>query len=102
MVQAPWFALPGAATLLYQPDFMGVLLVFILCMLALPALIRGIPHFGPLALLPSLVLYAAVPLRGRHLPGLGGLRWSSTRSPGRSSSHSAPGSAALAAGAWPT
>jgi hypothetical protein len=72
LIAEPWFALPGAATLLYQPAFMGILPVFILCMLFLPALMRGMDRFGPVALLPSLALYAAVQFWGWHLPGLGG------------------------------
>ena len=72
LIAEPWLALPGAATLLYQPEYMGILPVFILCMLALPLLVAGMERVGPLALLPSLGLYAAVQAWGWHLPGLGG------------------------------
>jgi hypothetical protein len=72
LLTAPWFALPGAATLLYQPEYMGILPVFIWCMLILPVLIRGMDRLGAWALLPSVLLYAAVQLWGWHLPGLGG------------------------------
>ncbi|WP_256336776.1 OpgC domain-containing protein [Belnapia rosea] len=68
----PWLALPGAAILLYQPQYMGVLPVFILCMLTLPLLIRGMERVGAWALLPPLALYGAVQAWGWHLPGLGG------------------------------
>jgi hypothetical protein len=72
LLQEPWFALPGAATLLYQPAFMGILPIFILSMLTLPVLVHLMERIGPFALLPSLALYAAVQLWGWHLPGLGG------------------------------
>jgi hypothetical protein len=72
LIHQPWFALPGVATLLYQPDFMGILPVFILCMLCLPPLVAGMERIGPLALLPSLALYTAVQLWGWRLPSLGG------------------------------
>ena len=51
---------------------MGILPVFILCMLALPLLVYGMERFGRLALVPSLVLYAAVQVWGWRLSGLGG------------------------------
>jgi hypothetical protein len=72
LLTEPWFALPAAATLLYQPAYMGILPVFIWCMLALPLLIRGMDRFGAWALLPPAALYAAVQAWGWHLPGLGG------------------------------
>ncbi|SDC31389.1 OpgC domain-containing protein [Belnapia rosea] len=68
----PWLALPAAAILLYQPQYMGILPVFILCMLALALLIRGMERVGAWALLPPLALYGAVQAWGWHLPGLGG------------------------------
>ncbi|MDN3564237.1 OpgC domain-containing protein [Paeniroseomonas aquatica] len=72
LLTEPWLALPAAATLLYQPAYMGILPVFIWCMLALPLLIRGMDRLGAWAMLPAAALYAAVQLRGWHLPGLGG------------------------------
>ena len=72
LLREPWFALPAAATLLYQPQYMGILPVFLWCMLLLPALVWGMDRFGARALLPAAALYAAVQLWGWHLPGLGG------------------------------
>ena len=72
MLDAPWFALPGAAALLYQPHFMGILPLFLVCMLGLPLAMYGFERRGALALAPALMLYAAVQLWGWHLPALGG------------------------------
>ena len=72
LLREPWFALPAAAALLYQPLYMGILPVFLWCMLLLPALLWGFTRAGAWALLPPAALYAGVQLWGWHLPGLGG------------------------------
>lgn len=72
LLAEPWLALPAAATLLYQPEFMGILPVFIGCMLALPLLMPAMRRLGAWAMLPPAMLYAAVQLWGWRLPGLGG------------------------------
>jgi hypothetical protein len=72
LIEAPWYALPGAASLLYQPGFMGILPVFLWCMMLLPLAMWGFARIGAWALLPFAALYAAVQLWGWHLPGLGG------------------------------
>jgi hypothetical protein len=72
LLQAPWFALPGAATLLWQPTEMGILPVFLWSMLLLPGFLWLVDRAGAWALLPSVALYAAVQAWGWHLPGLGG------------------------------
>lgn len=72
LLEAPWFALPGAATLLWQPEGMGILPVFLWSMLLLPGFLWLVERVGAWALLPSLALYAAVQAWGWHLPGLGG------------------------------
>lgn len=72
LLEAPWFALPGAATLLWQPKEMGILPVFLWSMLLLPGFLWLVERVGAWALLPSLALYAAVQAWGWHLPGLGG------------------------------
>jgi len=72
LLDQPWFALPGAATLLWQPEFMGILPVFLWCMAILPAAIWAMERVGAWALAPAFALYAGVQLWGWHLPGLGG------------------------------
>ncbi len=72
LLDAPWFALPGAATLLWQPLEMGILPVFLWSMLLLPGFLWLVGRIGAWALAPSLLLYAAVQEWGWHLPGLGG------------------------------
>lgn len=53
-------ALWGAATLLYLPNYIDVLPVFILAMLALPGFLWLAARIGAWALLPSAVLWAGV------------------------------------------
>ncbi|WP_158292184.1 OpgC family protein [Paracraurococcus ruber] len=73
LLDAPWFALPGAATMLWQPTEMGILPVFVWSMLLLPGFLWLADRIGAWALAPSLALYLAVHLWGWELPGLGGL-----------------------------
>lgn len=72
LLREPWLALPAAAGLVYQPDFMGILPLFLACMALLPAFVWGMRRFGAWALLPPAILYATV--QATHLipPGLGG------------------------------
>jgi hypothetical protein len=56
----PLTALWGAATLLYLPNYIDVLPVFILAILALPGLLWLVARWGAWALLPSLLLWAGV------------------------------------------
>ena len=72
LVQMPALAVPGAATLLYQPDQMGILPVFVWCMLALPGFLWLADRIGAWALLPSALLHGAVQLGWVRTPGLGG------------------------------
>lgn len=72
LAREPWYALPAAAALLYQPAYMGILPVFIFSMLTLPLFWFGVQRVGAWALAPSAALYAAVHLWGWHIPGLGG------------------------------
>ena len=62
LLTAPWLAVPAAAAMLYQPDFMGILPVFVWCMLLLPGFLWLVGRLGVLALLPFLALYAVVQL----------------------------------------
>jgi hypothetical protein len=74
LAREPWFAVPGAALGLYQPEFMGVLPIFIWCMLALPVFLFLLERVGTPALLLPWGLYAATQIFGLMPPGLGG-RW---------------------------
>jgi len=58
----PLTALWGAATLLYLPNYIDVLPVFILAMLALPGFLWLAARWGAWALVPSAVLWAGVQL----------------------------------------
>jgi hypothetical protein len=62
LAERPWFAVPGALATLYQPDFMGILPVFVWCMLLLPGFLWLTDRIGAWALLPPVALYAAVQL----------------------------------------
>jgi hypothetical protein len=71
LAEAPWFALPAAATMLYQPDFMGILPVFVWCMLLLPSFMWLAARWGGWALAPSLLLWGAVQFGWLATPALG-------------------------------
>ncbi len=60
LAEAPWFAIPAAAATLYQPDFMGILPVFIWGMLLLPPFLWLADRHGAWALLPPAAAYLAV------------------------------------------
>lgn len=72
LLEAPWFALPAAGSLLWQPTEMGILPIFLWSMLLLPGFLWLADRIGPWALLPSVALYAAVQVWGWEIPGLGG------------------------------
>jgi len=74
LASEPWFAVPGAMLGLYQPEFMGVLPIFIWCMLTLPAFLWLLEKVGARALLLPWGLYAATQIFGLMPPGLGN-RW---------------------------
>ena len=58
LIHDPLHAIPAALTLLYQPAFMGILPVFIWCMLMLPAFAALEARFGDWALAAPIALYA--------------------------------------------
>jgi hypothetical protein len=66
----PVQALPGILSMLYQPELMGILPVFIWCMLLLPGFMAMEAAWGAWALAPSVAIYAAVWLLGLHAPSL--------------------------------
>jgi hypothetical protein len=72
LLEAPWLALPAAASLFWQPEQMGILPVFLWCMALLPGFLWLAGRAGAWALLPCFVLYGSVQAWGWHLPGLHG------------------------------
>ncbi|WP_424813880.1 OpgC family protein [Roseococcus sp. YIM B11640] len=72
LVDMPWAALPAAAAMLYQPDFMGILPVFVVGMLLLGPFMLLQQRIGAWALAPSFLLYVAANLGWVATPALGG------------------------------
>lgn len=70
--EAPLRAAFGFLLMLYQPEFTGILPVFVWCMLLLPLFAALAARIGAWALLPSVMLWLGVQLFGWNLPGLGG------------------------------
>lgn len=70
--QTPWFAIPAGAIALYQPEFTGILPLFVACMLMLPGFMWLAARWGAWALVPSFGLWLAVQLGWLWTPGLGG------------------------------
>jgi hypothetical protein len=66
----PVDALPGVLTMLYQPQLMGILPVFVWCMLLLPGFIVLVDWWGTWALAPPVLVYGAVWAFGLHAPSL--------------------------------
>ena len=57
LIQDPLRAIPAALTMLYQPQFMGILPVFVWCMLLLPGFAALQARFGDAALIGPVGLY---------------------------------------------
>lgn len=72
LADAPAAAVGGLLAMLYQPDFIGILPLFAMCMLLLPAAMWLFGRFGAAALLPSALLWAGAQGLGWSIPGLGG------------------------------
>jgi hypothetical protein len=68
LAEQPWFAIPATAATLYQPDFMGILPLFVWCMLILPGFLWLVDRVGAWALLPPIGAYAAAQLGLVALP----------------------------------
>ncbi len=68
LAEQPLLAVPAAAAMLYQPDFMGILPLFVWCMLLLPGFLWLADRVGAWALLPSIAAYAAAQLGLLTLP----------------------------------
>jgi hypothetical protein len=60
LVQDPLMALPAAVALVYLPNYVDVLPVFILCMLVLPGFLWLAGRIGAYALVPSFAVWAGV------------------------------------------
>ncbi|MBX6375803.1 MAG: OpgC domain-containing protein [Acetobacteraceae bacterium] len=65
-------ALALAPTMLWQPAFMGILPIFVWCMLLLPSFLWLVARIGTAALMAPVGLYAGVHLFGWATPALGG------------------------------
>lgn len=72
LVDMPWAALPAAASMLYQPDFMGILPIFVFGMLLLGPFLLAATRIGAWALVPSLLVYLATYSGWIATPALGG------------------------------
>ncbi len=70
--EAPVLAALGAAVMLYQPPFMGILPLFLFAMASLPVFAWAVERFGARALLLPATLYAAAQIAGPDLPALFG------------------------------
>ena len=68
----PLRAAPAALIGLYQPEYTGILILFVWCMLLLPAFILMAQRHGAWALLPPALSYAAAQATGWSPPALGG------------------------------
>jgi hypothetical protein len=66
----PVRAVPGLLTMLYQPEFMGILPVFVWCMLLLPGFLLAQNRWGGAAMLLPVCGYAAVWAFGLAMPSL--------------------------------
>ncbi len=70
LVDAPLTALLGMLTLLYQPEYMGILPGFVVGMLLLGPFLWLVHRLGAWALVPSVLVYAAAQLGWLATPGL--------------------------------
>ena len=66
----PARALPGLLSMTYQPEFMGILPVFVWCMLLLPGFAAVQRRWGGAALALPVACYAAVWVFGLEMPSL--------------------------------
>ena len=70
LLDHPVGALPGVLSMLYQPEWMGILPVFVWSMLLLPGFAWAEARFGGWALLPPVLMYALVWGVGLAAPSL--------------------------------
>jgi hypothetical protein len=71
LLDRPWVALPLTPILVYQPQFMEILPIFILCTLAVAPFLALVERVGDAALLAPLALWLLVQATGVALPALG-------------------------------
>jgi hypothetical protein len=72
LAERPWFAVPAALLMVYQPAFMGILPVFVWSMLLLPPFLLLAARVGAWALVPPGAAWAAVQLGLLATPAAGG------------------------------
>jgi hypothetical protein len=68
MMADPWHAIAAALAMLYLPEFVNILPIFVICMAILPAFAWLEDRIGDWALAVPIGVYAAVWLFGLHLP----------------------------------
>ncbi len=66
----PRRSVPGILAMLYQPEFMGILPVFVWCMLLLPGFVMALGRWGGAAMGLPVACYAAVWAFGLAMPSL--------------------------------
>lgn len=71
LMDDPLRAIPAALIMLYQPDFMGILPMFVWCMMVLPAFAWLEAKFGDWALAAPIAIYGLSWLAGLWPPSLG-------------------------------
>ena len=74
-LQEPHVATLKALTLQFQPEFMGILPLYIMLLLGYAVLLPVIPRFPRSVLAASVVLYILTPLLGSNLPTYPDGRW---------------------------
>ena len=70
MLAQPLHAIPAMLALIYEPDWMDILPMFVWGMLLLPPFLLAESRVGAWALLPPLAVYLATQLGRLHAPGL--------------------------------
>ena len=74
-LQEPHVATLKALTLQFQPEFMGILPLYIVLLLGYAALLPLVPRFPRVILAASVLLYLITPVTGINLPTYPGGRW---------------------------
>ena len=70
LLENPLHAVPAILVMIYQPDWMDILPVFVWGMLLLPPFMMAEARWGWKALIPSALLYLATQFGWVHAPGL--------------------------------
>jgi hypothetical protein len=71
VTERPWLALALTPPMIFQPQFMEILPVFVVCTLMVAPFLLLVERIGDAALLLPVALYIATPLVGLALPAIG-------------------------------